>query len=205
VVISVRGRRLKVYGSPSSVAASSQTAFGYLAGERKWEDIEEDVDVVVTHGPPIAWLGGERYGCAMLMRRLWKVKPVLHVFGHVHQGYGVKTLWYDDEQKEFERDVEWRHTRKVERRSGSGAYVPPHLRQRAVAADPEKAVGNAMNVDAGHQRQWGCDFWLRGFLVRAVSAMAMWIRQVGMKRTMLVNAAIKLGAGEGRAPIVVRI
>ena len=58
----------------------------------KWDLIPEEVDVLVTHGPPKGFgdrvAQGDRVGCAELSKRLKQVRPDLHVFGHIHEGYG---------------------------------------------------------------------------------------------------------------------
>ena len=50
--------------------------------------------MVVTHGPPLghgdACASGHRAGCLDLLDELQqRVRPQLHVFGHVHEGYGA--------------------------------------------------------------------------------------------------------------------
>ncbi|MGA2079632.1 MAG: metallophosphatase domain-containing protein [Holophaga sp.] len=58
-----------------------------------WRRIPPDVDVLVTHGPPHGFLdqvgSGEHLGCEELRLRLGAVHPRLHVFGHIHDGYGT--------------------------------------------------------------------------------------------------------------------
>jgi predicted phosphohydrolase len=58
-----------------------------------WNRIPLGTDVLITHGPPHGTLdqvqGGEHLGCEELRIRLGAVKPRLHVFGHIHDGYGV--------------------------------------------------------------------------------------------------------------------
>jgi len=58
-----------------------------------WSLIPLDTDVLVTHGPPYGVLdqvqGGPHLGCEELALRLVAVKPRLHVFGHIHFGFGV--------------------------------------------------------------------------------------------------------------------
>lgn len=58
-----------------------------------WNLIPIDTDVLVTHGPPHGVLdqvhGGEHLGCEELKIRLASVKPRLHVFGHIHDAFGV--------------------------------------------------------------------------------------------------------------------
>jgi Icc-related predicted phosphoesterase len=62
--------------------------------KEKWALIPEDVDILVTHSPPYGILDGtlfqENVGSISLYERLYseKIKPRLHVFGHVHESYG---------------------------------------------------------------------------------------------------------------------
>lgn len=64
-----------------------------------WELIPEDTDILITHGPPykIGDLVNNRYhtdknvGCKALAKRVLEVKPKIHVFGHIHCGYGIYT------------------------------------------------------------------------------------------------------------------
>ena len=59
----------------------------------KWAMIPEGVDVLMTHGPPAGILdrtkNGEHVGCEDLRRELLRVRPKVHVFGHIHEGYGT--------------------------------------------------------------------------------------------------------------------
>jgi predicted phosphodiesterase len=59
----------------------------------KWALIPDDTDVLVTHGPPMGILdrtyAGEPVGCEELRAALRRVRPRLHVFGHIHEGYGT--------------------------------------------------------------------------------------------------------------------
>jgi predicted phosphodiesterase len=58
----------------------------------KWDLIPAAVDVLITHGPPAGHgdqtLQGDFAGCADLLAALGRVQPRLHVFGHIHEGYG---------------------------------------------------------------------------------------------------------------------
>ncbi|KAI9994801.1 hypothetical protein PInf_011632 [Phytophthora infestans] len=59
---------------------------------KKWRYIPTDTDVLITHTPPMGHgdlVGYQRVGCADLLREVSsRVRPKLHVFGHVHEGYG---------------------------------------------------------------------------------------------------------------------
>jgi len=60
---------------------------------KKWALIPEDVDVLITHGPPYGHgdqtRDGEKVGCEDLLERIKIVQPNLHIFGHIHEGYGL--------------------------------------------------------------------------------------------------------------------
>ena len=88
---------LCIYGSPWQPAFCNW-AFNLKGGEAavaKWDEIPEQVDVLVTHGPPFGigdqCLDGSRAGCRHLLSRVQVFRPKYHVFGHIHEGYGVFT------------------------------------------------------------------------------------------------------------------
>ncbi|PRP91216.1 Calcineurin-like phosphoesterase superfamily domain protein [Enhygromyxa salina] len=60
---------------------------------QKWALIPDNTDVLVTHGPPHGILdrtyAGEPVGCEELRAAVARVRPRVHVFGHIHEGYGV--------------------------------------------------------------------------------------------------------------------
>ena len=58
----------------------------------KWDLIPADTDVLLTHGPPHQILDrtirGEHVGCEELRIAVERIRPRLHVFGHIHEAYG---------------------------------------------------------------------------------------------------------------------
>ena len=61
----------------------------------KWGAIPKDTDILITHGPAYGHLdvsgyGGQNVGCELLRESLDKVKPLIHVFGHIHGSAGHK-------------------------------------------------------------------------------------------------------------------
>lgn len=52
------------------------------------------VDIMVSHGPQRfildETLTGERVGCEHLARAVSRCKPLLHCFGHIHEGWGAQ-------------------------------------------------------------------------------------------------------------------
>lgn len=58
-----------------------------------WDKIPNDTNILITHGPPYCVLDeteeGDKTGCQLLLAKIAEVKPVLHVFGHIHEARGV--------------------------------------------------------------------------------------------------------------------
>ncbi|KAI0204248.1 Metallo-dependent phosphatase [Astrocystis sublimbata] len=99
------GRRLNVYGNPRS-RRNGNWAFQYPRGENVWANsVPDNTDILITHGPPRAHLDLTTIGCDNLLRELWRVHPTLHVFGHVHEGYGHEWVQFDKLQHFYERTV----------------------------------------------------------------------------------------------------
>ncbi|KAL1456244.1 hypothetical protein WDU94_000989 [Cyamophila willieti] len=87
---------IKFYGTPWQ-PEFCKWAFNVPRGEAclsKWTDIPSDTDVLISHTPPIGHgdlcCTGLRAGCVELLNILQeRVKPKYHVFGHIHEGYGI--------------------------------------------------------------------------------------------------------------------
>ncbi|KAG8167166.1 hypothetical protein KVR01_002855 [Diaporthe batatas] len=98
------GRKLNVYGAADIPSCGrSSFAFQYPADRSPWRGrIPTDTQVLVTHTPPRSHqdLG---LGCPGLLEELWRVKPRLHVYGHVHCGRGQESLYFDECQSAYER------------------------------------------------------------------------------------------------------
>jgi Icc-related predicted phosphoesterase len=60
---------------------------------QKWDLIPADTDVLITHGPPHGILDETRrkeaVGCEELRVVVSRVRPALHLFGHIHEGFGA--------------------------------------------------------------------------------------------------------------------
>ena len=85
---------LKFYGSPWQ-PWFYDWAFNLRRGQplqEKWNLIPPDTDVLITHGPPQGihdfTSDGEHAGCADLLAAVMRIQPRLHVFGHIHEGWG---------------------------------------------------------------------------------------------------------------------
>ena len=104
-------RTLRVYGAPQIPACGpmSQFAFQYPRGLDAWsETVPEDTDVLVTHTPPKSHLDlplPDGQGCEYLLAEVKRVRPALHVFGHVHWGAGSTVCWWGHCQEAYERGM----------------------------------------------------------------------------------------------------
>lgn len=64
--------------------------------KKYWDMIPDNTDVLITHGPPNEardfvsnWRQGDvNVGCELLRYRVDQIKPLVHVFGHIHGAYG---------------------------------------------------------------------------------------------------------------------
>jgi Icc-related predicted phosphoesterase len=84
---------VKFYGSPIT-----PTFFNWafmrdrgLEIREVWNKIPMDTNVLITHGPPKNILDACRrghVGCEELYDRVMQVKPMIHAFGHIHEGHG---------------------------------------------------------------------------------------------------------------------
>lgn len=90
---------LKIYGSPWQPEffnwAFNLPRMGTEL-KSKWDKIPTDLDILITHGPPWGQLdivpSGIAVGCELLYKKVFEVKPIIHVFGHIHSSYGQKTV-----------------------------------------------------------------------------------------------------------------
>ena len=94
-------------------------AFQYARGSDAWsETVPEDVDILVTHTPPKFHLDlamPRGLGCEHLLKEVKRVKPVLHVFGHVHWGAGSEVVHWDKAHEAYVQGMgtESKYTRGV--------------------------------------------------------------------------------------------
>ncbi len=85
---------LRIWGSPITPYFFNW-AFNVHRGKpivKYWEAIPKGLDILLTHGPAYGYgdttTRNEKVGCEELLKRIKKVKPRYHVFGHIHEQYG---------------------------------------------------------------------------------------------------------------------
>lgn len=89
---------LKIWGSPYTPEFAGWAFMQYRGADmrRHWDLIPDDLDILITHGPPQDILDltkdGEHAGCEDLRQVVEKKKPRLHVFGHIHESAGAITV-----------------------------------------------------------------------------------------------------------------
>jgi len=85
---------LKLWGSPVQPQFYN---WAFNRSEKKiryhWNEIPDDTDILITHVPPQHILDQNRrkesMGCPHLTARLKDLKPQYHIFGHIHESYGM--------------------------------------------------------------------------------------------------------------------
>ena len=91
--------RIKLFASPYH-----PKVWGKFELEREdlhavWDTVPDDVDILITHGPPMGimdWTemgakgheGGGHVGDQALLEAVLRIEPMVHIFGHIHEGYG---------------------------------------------------------------------------------------------------------------------
>lgn len=88
-----------IFGSPFSLNYGGLGAFSYHdtpEARRIWSQIPENTDILVTHAPPRGFRDfirteNRNAGCQVLRERVLSIRPRYHIFGHIHESYGIET------------------------------------------------------------------------------------------------------------------
>lgn len=83
---------IKIFGSPYT-PMWKPWAFIYdrkdpAAARKVWDKIPENLDILITHGPPknvLDFAHNQHLGCKFLRRAVERIKPKYHIFGHIHE------------------------------------------------------------------------------------------------------------------------
>ncbi|KAK3352429.1 Metallo-dependent phosphatase-like protein [Lasiosphaeria hispida] len=99
------GADLTVYTSSFTPSIEADWGFQYRRGDNHDFAIHSKVNVVITHGPPKGVLdmtnSRQRGGCEQLFAAVARARPLLHCFGHIHEGWGGKLVaWRGTEPSE---------------------------------------------------------------------------------------------------------
>lgn len=87
---------VKFYGSPYTPEFCNWAFMLSRDGQalkEKWSKIPNDVDILITHGPPYGILDKndirENCGCKALRERIEEIKPTFALWGHLHEDFGM--------------------------------------------------------------------------------------------------------------------
>ena len=94
------GAILNVYASPWTPSLGDW-GFQYTPRHGHKFEITQGVDLVITRGPPKGIMyyteSKQRAGCPDLFGAIARVRPRLHCFGHIHEGWGAKLVTWRDQ------------------------------------------------------------------------------------------------------------
>ncbi|KAF2476949.1 Metallo-dependent phosphatase [Lindgomyces ingoldianus] len=103
----------KVFGSPCTPKLWNWAfQYGSEDAAQLWDAIPSDTDIVVTHTPPRNHCDAagtkERTGCEALLNVLSRVRPMLSIFGHIHEARGVERVQWNENSSDgcLEESVE---------------------------------------------------------------------------------------------------
>lgn len=87
---------VSIYGSPWQPSFCNWAFNLPRSGEElrdRWSRVPANIDILVTHTPPFGILdeveSGENVGCGILSVELQRIRPKVHIFGHIHESAGI--------------------------------------------------------------------------------------------------------------------
>jgi Icc-related predicted phosphoesterase len=81
---------VKFYGVPMFMEDVISGAY-----DNNIQQIPTDTDVLITHQPPYCMLdfsANIHYGDCILLHTVLKIQPKYHLFGHIHDAYGIEKI-----------------------------------------------------------------------------------------------------------------
>ena len=98
---------LKIWGSPWSLWFDGInphcTAFTGTEEDldKKFSLIPYDIDILITHSPPFGILdltarSKQNVGSKALLKQYDRIKPKLHLFSHIHEGWGYRDKFFTE-------------------------------------------------------------------------------------------------------------
>lgn len=142
------------------------------------------VQILITHTPPKYHLDGltAARGCEYLRQALWTVRPLLHVFGHIHESRGVQRVRWDLDNR-FVRYKE---------KSAVVIEDPAPERARMWVVDLTRRKGDPLDSDGTREgRRESC-------LVNAAVVKGPWKKGEGHGgRNKVVVVDVEVGVGGG--------
>ncbi|KAL9052362.1 MAG: hypothetical protein Q9162_005454 [Coniocarpon cinnabarinum] len=117
------------------------------------------VDIVMTHGPPVDHLGltarGPDAGCGHLLRALKRAKPRLHCFGHIHEAWGAEIVEWSKNDDGPEKTI-WSRTQRTTK--ARKVFKPAWIDTRQGSTNPMERGKHTLLVNAAIMDLQYCPF-----------------------------------------------
>ena len=151
------GAKFTIYVSPYT-PAFGDWAFAYKPDEDRFNEpshtaksvssiatnpIPEGVDIAMTHGPSkgIRDLCPQgNVGCENLRRALHRVRPKMHCFGHIHEGYGIEVVDWNQTPVDAPTTCKNQGTQQLVERKPTDNPYPEPIAWRQESKDQTLAV-----------------------------------------------------------------
>jgi predicted phosphodiesterase len=101
----IHGQSLRIYGAPQTPKYGN-SAFQYTPASDVWANtVPDTTDILITHGPAKGHVdaASPAAGCVHLLREVLRVKPRLHICGHIHQARGKEVVDWGTVQWGYDR------------------------------------------------------------------------------------------------------
>jgi len=88
--------KVKFFGSPIQPFFYNWAFNKHRGSEiaKYWDIIPQDTDILITHGPCYGILdetiSGYKTGCEDLLKKVYEIKPSIHICGHIHEARGIE-------------------------------------------------------------------------------------------------------------------
>lgn len=149
------GVSFRVFGSPFSEESLKQNwAFQYPRddAEALWSKVPNDIDVLITHTPPAGHVDASKHwhegGCPSLTRAIRRVRPVLHVCGHHHEGRGAEMVHWADGPEQADSVTVWEDP-------GAGNKKQSLFHATRFRTSPDASAGTAVVNASIMAKSWG--------------------------------------------------
>lgn len=92
---SIKIEGITIWGSPITPEFHNW-AFNKKRGKeinKHWQQIPNNIDILITHGPAYGILDktfrNQNVGCKELLKVIENIQPKYHIFGHIHEDFGM--------------------------------------------------------------------------------------------------------------------
>lgn len=96
--LNINNKLINIFGSPWTLKfVGGFQIYNEKTSNNLWNKVPNNIDILITHGPPAGILdrtsSGIHTGDNSLYDNVFnRIKPKVHIFGHVHNSFGNKTI-----------------------------------------------------------------------------------------------------------------